>query len=92
MYMSQSDGRWHRCVAARRLDQLGVRMPPGNWHLPRRQIAPTLVSRGTTWVLLGSREAIERRGAARLVPPELVSEALPQLRRAIGFDAGRSRP
>jgi DNA-binding CsgD family transcriptional regulator len=42
----------------------------------------------TTWVLRRSREAIERLGGARLALPELVSEALPQLRRAIGFDAG----
>lgn len=43
---------------------------------------------GTTWVLRRSREAIERLGGARLVLPELVTEAWPQLRRAIGFDAG----
>jgi DNA-binding CsgD family transcriptional regulator len=42
----------------------------------------------TTWALSRSREAIERLAQARLALPDLLAEALPQLRRVIGFDAG----
>lgn len=42
----------------------------------------------TTWALTRSREAIDRLSQARLVLPDLLAEALPQLRRVIGFDAG----
>lgn len=41
----------------------------------------------STWALSRSREAIERLPQARLALPDLLAEALPHLRRVIGFDA-----
>lgn len=42
----------------------------------------------TSWALHRSREAIERLSTARLPLAETLAEALPQLQRVIGFDAG----